>query len=563
VRSQAFSSPTKRGLMGLAVAGLVAALCLLLIPGAPDAASGQTEPTANAAKKKKKKKKKPVRVMTQNLYFGTDLTPLIAAINAGQPPCTPLGDCLVAQARAPDNFVNEVGFALKDIETNNFRIRAQTIGNQIKKHKPDLVGLQEVALIKLQIPVALSEPATAPLLDFSDTLLDELNKKARTKKQCGKAAKKRKAQGKKPKPCYRGYKQVTIQQEADLEQPGDFDNDPGPNGVGGQGPPLQPTAGIPQVPCTGFYPYATDERNPGNDDTGSSAVDPPFEALGVFDYNADRDPTGTVPNIPSFGCGQDLGSDGAGGVNVKSDCPDDNPNLGETHTSVPGAVTDPTDLTSTCMIHGLEGEVRLQLRDAIIVRKGAGVKIRNPQSGNYGHVVQLPLGALGTVPFDRGWTSVQATVRGRSFHFLNTHLEDIETGTIREDQASELIGPGTPGAVNKTVLVGDLNSDPSIDPGPDPVNDNPESNIAFNRLAAAGYVPLQGSFNTWGHAEILNNPNDNTFTERIDWIMTNSPSITMRSSRLVNAFAKGLWGSDHGGVLSVLNVPGKKGKKKK
>ena len=80
------------------------------------------------------------------------------------------------------------------------------------------------------------------------------------------------------------------------------------------------------------------------------------------------------------------------------------------------------------------------------------------------------------------------------------------------------------------------------------MNDNAESNIAFNRVAAAGYAPLQGSFNTWGHAEILNNPNDNAFTTRIDWIMTNSPSIRMRSSRLLNTFANGLWASDHGGV---------------
>src|SRR5215216_4916249 len=68
------------------------------------------------------------------------------------------------------------------------------------------------------------------LIDYIDTLINKLNKKAKSKKQCGKLAKKRRAQGKKVKPCYRGYRLVGFQQEADVEQLGDFDNNPGPDG---------------------------------------------------------------------------------------------------------------------------------------------------------------------------------------------------------------------------------------------------------------------------------------------------------------------------------------------
>ncbi len=600
--------------------GLIAALSLslLLITGAPNAANGQDETTANVAKKKKKKKK-PVKVMTQNLYAGASLEPIIEAANAGQPgPVTGAADpnqcgfpssaailaCTAQRVAAGDNFINEVGFALKDVETNDFNIRARTIANQIKKHKPDLVGLQEVALFKIEIPTdgggpPRGTPATVPLIDFSDTLLNTLNKKAMSKKQC-------KKKGLKGDKCFRGYKQVTLQQEADIEQPGDFDNDPGPNGIGGNGPAFDTTGppfpfdgatpkpgppcfngfddGVPGPPAEGPN---DPETNPGGDDTGVFAQDPgppnpqfpsgspvndPITGQPApFDWNGDSSSNyqnnGNIPGTQALSCGPDTTAgifgvtppDPTDGYSYASDCPDNNPIGGESE-----GPDDKSDTTSSCVFHGIDGDARLQLRDAILVRKGAGVKTTNPQGGNYTNTLEIPIfGGSAVVRFVRGWTSVDATVRGKKLHFLNTHLEDIEAGTVREDQAAELVQPSAPGAVNKTVLVGDLNSDPSIDPGPDPVNDNAESNIAFNRLAAAGYTPVTGSFNTYGHAEILNNPNDNTFTKRIDWIMTNSPSITLRSSRLVNAFANGLWGSDHGGILSVLNVPGgKKGKKK-
>jgi endonuclease/exonuclease/phosphatase family metal-dependent hydrolase len=150
-------------------------------------------------------------------------------------------------------------------------------------------------------------------------------------------------------------------------------------------------------------------------------------------------------------------------------------------------------------------------------------------------------------------------VRGKKFHFVDTHLESESVGTFREDQAAELVAPGGPASQPNTVLVGDLNSDPSVQPGSNP-NADSISNVAFNRIAAAGFAGLTAPANTDGHAEILNNPNDNAFTKRIDWILTNSPSIRMKKSFVLNKFANGLWGSDHGGVLSVLKVPG--GKKK-
>src|SRR5262249_17952339 len=123
----------------------------------------------------------------------------------------------------------EVGEVLRDEQLNDFAVRARTIAQDIKNQKVDVAGLQEAALWKLEVPTDGGGPprgqsATTPLIDYIDTLLNALNEKAKTKKQC----KKKGLEGDK---CYRGYYLVGFTQEADVEQPGDFDNNPGPDGL--------------------------------------------------------------------------------------------------------------------------------------------------------------------------------------------------------------------------------------------------------------------------------------------------------------------------------------------
>lgn len=541
------------------LAALVAALGLCLMPGVADA---------------KKKKKDTVKVATYNLYLGSDLTGAVAAASEGAGVSGPAGQA--QRLKAFDHFADQVGVILKNVETNDFNIRAQTIAQQIKKNKADLVGLQEAALFRLEIPTDGGGPgglnptatfATVPFIDYIDVLLNALNKKALNKKEC--KAFKEKHPGKQ---CYRGYYLAPAPVEADIEFPGDFDNDPGPNGIGGEGPAFNATTGFP--PCDTQVPK---ETNPGGDDTGVELGDPgPPNPFG-----ADKDPVTGQPtpwdwngdsssNTAQGGtrnCGPDTLSGDfdtspppSGGFKYASDCPDNNP-IGGAVDPEQGAA-DKNDTTSSCLFHGIDGDARLTMRDAIIARKGAGVKTSNPGLAHFSDASTLKIpvfGGVTAIPFTRGWASVDANVRGKKFHFVDTHLESESVGTFREDQAAELVAAGGPASQPNTVLVGDLNSDPSIQPGSDP-NADSSSNIAFNRIAAAGFTGLTGPGNTSGHAEILNNPNDNTFTKRIDWIMTNSPSIRVKRSFVLNKFANGLWGSDHGGVLSILRVPG--GKKK-
>jgi len=135
---------------------------------------------------------KVVGVMTRNLYLGADLAPAIGAPSL-------------------EAFVAANGKILRDVTANDFPTRAKGLAREILAEKPDLVGLQEVALWRTGAPsltpVLSGEPtATTVRYDYLQLLLDELNKGPDR------------------------YEVVVVQNEFDLEAPGDE------NGVAGDGP---------------------------------------------------------------------------------------------------------------------------------------------------------------------------------------------------------------------------------------------------------------------------------------------------------------------------------------
>src|SRR4051794_32912760 len=94
-------------------------------------------------------------VMTQNLYQGTELEHVLAA-------------------QTQEQFALGVATDYANVIATNFKERADALAAEIVRAGPALVGLQEVALWRTQLPF---DPTSAPqtvAFDFLQILLDAL-----------------------------------------------------------------------------------------------------------------------------------------------------------------------------------------------------------------------------------------------------------------------------------------------------------------------------------------------------------------------------------------------------
>ena len=160
------------------------------------------------------------------------------------------------------------------------------------------------------------------------------------------------------------------------------------------------------------------------------------------------------------------------------------------------------------------------------------------------------------IPVTRGWTSVDATVRGgKPFHFVNTHLEAFdnpaEYPSIRAQQAAELVAPGGPATGRlPVILVGDLNSDTKTEV-------QPGDGQAYRVLTRAGFRERSTAKPTGCCIEgsvDLTSGSSSEMNHKVDHIMTNDPQqIKLISSTVTGRkMANGWWDSDHAGLFSSL-----------
>jgi len=375
------------------------ALVALAIPAVADA-------------KKKGKGAPKVTVMTRNLLLGADLLPLTEASSLGE-------------------AIDLAGVVYNEFQSTKFQERVVPLAKEIKQAKPDLVGLQEVALWKTQEPSdggspplsPIGTPATDVAQDFLAMLQAELKKKG-------------------PK-----YRVVEVQEEFNGELPADVDQD---------------------------------------DATGSGPV-----GAGVF--------------------GADL-------------------------------------------------DASLLMRDVILVKRGTKVKLGKTDSGNFNTKFQPNIGGI-DLPVDRGWLSVEAKVKGKGkkakktkFRFINTHLEAYGDPTIREAQAKELIA-GPANTKKQVILVGDINSGLQDRHATGGYQFKPGDPLAFQALAAAGFKD-NGAVHTASHSDLFD-PNDG-FDHTVDHVLT-KPGLKTKRAYVTGddpseMTPSGLWPSDHGGVVSRLQL---------
>ena len=144
---------------------------VLLTPGTGDvnwgantvggrAIGSETETGASQALADRSEDSPAVTVMTWNLYIGTDLRRLLTRPDDGE-------------------IQTAVARLLADIEKSRFDARAEAIADEIAATRPDLVGLQEVTLLRLQLPGDyVAEPgrtnASEYHLDFLAILREKL-----------------------------------------------------------------------------------------------------------------------------------------------------------------------------------------------------------------------------------------------------------------------------------------------------------------------------------------------------------------------------------------------------
>lgn len=188
-------------------------------------------------------------------------------------------------------------------------------------------------------------------------------------------------------------------------------------------------------------------------------------------------------------------------------------------------------------------DVRLTNYDVVLARadlKTADLKLSNPRSGGYAVALGPPFAPL-TIP--RGWASVDAKIRGKSFRFFTTHLEAFAE-PIRQAQAAELASLAAAAGI-PAVVVGDVNSAPG--------------EPTYELLRASGLADAWSDVHpgepglTCCHPDSL--LGDAPHQRRID-VVLHRGGLAALSARIVDTrTAGGLWASDHAGVVAALRLP--------
>ena len=208
-------------------------------------------------------------------------------------------------------------------------------------------------------------------------------------------------------------------------------------------------------------------------------------------------------------------------------------------------------------------DIRLTMRDAILMRVDPGLSLLDSGGANYATRFVVGIGQL-SYTFLRGYAWVDVRAGARTMRFIDTHLES-EFSIYALGQANELLaGPATTG--RSVTIACDCNSDPLNNTGKPPVDPTAHS-APYNFIVGHGFTdqwlefaPAEEGW-TSGLSELVNDATADGFDHRIDMIFTRTAGgqvagvdkgqvtgdeVTDRDP------ATGLWPSDHAGVVLRL-----------
>jgi hypothetical protein len=220
----------------------------------------------------------------------------------------------------------------------------------------------------------------------------------------------------------------------------------------------------------------------------------------------------------------------------------------------------PADLDGSDDTGGLFGadlDGRLTMRDVILAKDDGTVSIGKTAGAHFTTLFRPTIGGFFVIPVERGWVSAEATVAGSKteFRFVNTHLEAFGEDTIREAQAKELFARKGPlDADEQVILVGDLNSGTEARH-----NIHGTDQLAFSALLGFGMTD-NGAIQSCCYSDLFD-PTQ-IFDHTVDHVMTKPGLETTNAFVTGNDPAErtpppppsGLWPSDHGGVVSTLEL---------
>jgi hypothetical protein len=199
---------------------------------------------------------------------------------------------------------------------------------------------------------------------------------------------------------------------------------------------------------------------------------------------------------------------------------------------------------------GVFADVRLTDHDVILARADlppGHLRVAHSQAGNFR--TSLPLPSLGSgIP--RGWCAVDVTKRGRTFRFINAHLEENTAASIQAAQAQELLA-GPAKTRLPVVLVGDFNSDAN---GKDGTTSYGLLTQSFEDTWSVVH-PGDPGF-TWGHDPLLSDPSI-AFVWRLDLVLFRGlqfqPMDMWRFGPQLQDTPP-MWLSDHSGLVARLRI---------